>query len=62
METSINNLFHFDNLNSVIHDVDAIAILTPWKEFLNINTSAKIFDGHLFYKKSKIKPFYSIGL
>ena len=62
METSINNLFHFDDHKSAIYDVDAVAILTPWKEFLDIKTSAKIFDGHLFYKNSKIKPFYTIGL
>ena len=62
METSINNLFHFDDHKSAIYDVDAVAILTPWKEFLEIKTSAIIFDGHLLYKKTKIKPFYSIGL
>jgi len=60
--TSINNLIHFDDLKSAIYDVDAVAILTPWKEFLNIKTNAIIFDGHLLYKKTSIKPFYSIGL
>ena len=62
METPIDNLFYFDDHKSAINDVEAIAILTPWKEFLDIKTSAKIFDGHLFYKNSKIKPFYTIGL
>ena len=60
--TSINNLIHFDDLKSAIYDVEAVAILTPWKEFLEIKTSAIIFDGHLLYKKTSIKPFYSIGL
>jgi len=60
--TSINNLFHFDDHESAIYDVDAVAILTPWEEFLNIKTNAIIFDGHLFFKKTSIKPFYSIGL
>ena len=58
----IKNLFHFDDLESVTHDVDAIAILTPWDEFLEIKTSALIFDGHLLYNKTKNSPYYSIGL
>lgn len=60
--TSINNLIHFDDLKSAIYDVDAVAILTPWEEFLEIKTSVIIFDGHLFYKKTSIKPFYTIGV
>ena len=60
--TSIHNLFHFDDHKSAINDVEAVAILTPWKEFFEIKTSAIIFDGHLLYKKTKINPFYSIGL
>lgn len=58
----IKNLFYFDDLESVTHDVDAIAILTPWDEFLEIKTSVLIFDGHLLYNKTKNSTYYSIGL